>query len=177
MVRYYWDKKDSTTIKEIPIKVQSINGKCLITYITPIWSGSRYGDELISCKSKNPLHINQETAQAFLESFYKLYIAEYAEMSKDLRSKLALLRNQHLSENALGQYKNAEFENSMDGHGGYDLLIDNYDFDRVWSESLKFKQLRDNDYLVSYKVNGKTYKIVISIKKIGNEYIVNEIKL
>ena len=31
--------------------------------------------------------------------------------------------------------------------------------------------------LVSYKVNGKIYKIVISIKKNGNEYIVNEIKV
>lgn len=158
-------------------KVQSINGKCLITYITPIWNGSHYGDELISCKSKNPLHINHETAQAFLESFYKLYIAEYSEMSKDLSLKLALLRNRHLSEDALVQYKSAELENSMDGHRGYDLLIDNYDFDRVWSESLEFKQLNDNDYLVSYKVNGKIYKIVISIKRNGDEYIVNGIKL
>lgn len=177
MVRYYWDKKDSTTIKEIPIKAQSINGKCLITYITPIWSESHYGDELISCKSRNSLHINQETAQAFLESFYKLYIAEYSEMPKDLSSKLALLRKRHLSEDALAQYKNAECENLMDGHRGYDLLIDNYDFDRVWSESLKFKQLNDNDYLVSYMVKGKIYKIVISIKKNGNEYIANEIKV
>ena len=59
----------------------------------------------------------------------------------------------------------------------FDLLIDNYDFDRVWSESLEFKQLNDNDYLVSYKVNGKIYKIVISIKRNGDEYIVNGIKL
>lgn len=42
MVRYYWDKKDSTTItiKEIPIKALSINGKCLIPYITSIWGNS-----------------------------------------------------------------------------------------------------------------------------------------
>lgn len=98
-------------------------------------------------------------------------------MSKDLSLKLALLRNRHLSEDALVQYKSAELENSMDGHRGYDLLIDNYDFDRVWSESLEFKQLNDNDYLVSYKVNGKIYKIVISIKRNGDEYIVNGIKL
>lgn len=177
MVRYYWNKNDSTTLTEIPIKVQRIKGKCLITYITPIWSGSQYGDELVSCRFQNSRRIDQETAQAFLESFYKVYIAAYSGMPKDLSSKLALLRNRHLSENALAQYKNAEFENSMDGHSGYDLLIDNYDYDGNWRDNLNFKHLNDNDYLVSYGVNGKIFKIFISIEKNGNDYIINEIKV
>lgn len=129
------------------------------------------------CRFHNSRRIHQETAQAFLERFYKVYIAAYCEMPKDLSSKLALLRNRHLSENALAQYKNAEFENSMDGHCGYDLLIDNYDYDGNWCDSLNFKHLNGDDYLVSYGVNGKIFKIFISIKKYGKDYIINEIKV
>lgn len=65
----------------------------------------------------------------------------------------------------------------MDGHSGYDLLIDNYDYDGNWCGSLNFKYLNGNDYLVSYGVNGKIFKIFISIEKYGNDYIINEIKV
>ncbi|MEG1586517.1 MAG: hypothetical protein RR346_06555 [Bacteroidales bacterium] len=53
MVSYYWNKKDDDTLIEVPINVQNIDGHCKITYITPIWNGSRYGDDLISCGDQN----------------------------------------------------------------------------------------------------------------------------
>ncbi|MEG1586518.1 MAG: hypothetical protein RR346_06560 [Bacteroidales bacterium] len=65
----------------------------------------------------------------------------------------------------------------MDGYSGYDLLIDNYDYDKTWSMSLNFERLNDMDYLISYRGNGKNHKIAISIIKDGNRYMINNIKV
>lgn len=177
LVSYYWDKKDSKTLTEIPIKTRDIDGKCKITFITPVWNGTQYGDELLSCGDKEPIRINQVSAQAFLESFYKAYLAEYCTMPENLSSKLASLRVKYLSDSALTQYKNAEVENLMDGHSNYDLLIDNYDYDGGWCKSLKFERLDACDYLVSYRGNDNDYKIVVSIIKDGNIYVINGVKV
>lgn len=177
MVTYYWNKTNNSTLVEIPIKAERVKGKCLITYITPIWNDSQYGDQLILLDCPDSLCINQETAQAFVNSFYKYYTAIYSSIPKDLNSKLVPLRNKYLSEKALMQYENAKLDNLMDGHNGYDLLIDNYDFDVVWRDSLKIEHLNDNECLVSYKVNKRIFKIAISVIKECDNFVIDRIKI
>ena len=92
MVQYQWGKDNINTTTEIPIKVKMIDGQCKITYITPIWHGNKYGDELlIGCKDSYN-EVNNSSKLSFIKSFYTLYVSEYCNMSKDLDDKLLALR-------------------------------------------------------------------------------------
>lgn len=98
-------------------------------------------------------------------------------MPKNLSLKLAALRKRYLTENALMQYKKAEEESLMDGYQDYDLLIDNYDFDKSWMASLKFERLNNLEYLVSYYGNNKECRMIISVIKDDDNYMINGIKI
>lgn len=176
LVSYLWNKEDSTTLTEIPLKAQNIGGKCKITYITPIANGSQYGDEWLSCcEDKQANKINQGSAESFLESFYKAYVATYCCMDKNISVPLSSLRLNNLSQKALEQFKNAESENLKDGLSGYDLLIDNFDFDCMWCKSLRISRLKDNDFQIAYQAGNKTYKIDVTITSLNNRYLIDRI--
>lgn len=179
LVSYLWNEKDSTTLTEIPLKAQSIDGMCKIVYITPIANGSQLGDERLSCSECMSVSkiIDEVSGKSFIESFYKAYLASYCAMSKDTDAKLSFLRSDNLSSTALQQFKKAETENQEDGLYGYDLLIDNFDFDCMWYESLKFIQLDDNIYQITYQSGTKVYTINIKIECRNGKYLINSISL
>ena len=160
MVQYQWKKGDNNTTTEIPIKVKRIDGQCKITYITPIWNGNKYGDELlIGCKDSYN-EVNNSSELSFIKSFYTLYVSEYCNMSKDLDDKLLALRQQYLSAIALEQYNDAAREEMKDYREGYDLLINGFDFDCTWCNSLAFKRLKENTYKITYNKNTKKTKTI-----------------
>ena len=68
-------------------------------------------------------------------------------------------------------------ENQKDGFNGYDLLINNFDFDCMWCKSFKINQLGDNVFQITYQPGSKTYKIIITIKKQNNRYLIDKISL
>lgn len=173
LVKYFWKKGDPSTLIDIPLKVQGGEEACKITYITPIWKGSQYGDELLSCKNKMVDKIDQTSELLFLRSFYDIYLSEYCDVPKDLSSRLYALRVDNLSAHALEQFKKAERESLGDGLTGYDVLIDNFDFDCLWHESIKFMSLGGNNYQMTYKIGGKVYKIVVAVKKENNAYLID----
>lgn len=106
MVSYLWNEKDSTTLTEIPLKAQSIDGKCKIVYITPIENGSQWGDKMLSgCECMNEAKTNETSGQSFIESFYKIYLSTYCAISKDINTQLSSLRLSNLSPAALQQFK------------------------------------------------------------------------
>ena len=76
---------------------------------------------------------------------------------------------------ALCKMSKAELENQKDGFNGYDLLINNFDFDCMWCKSLKFVQLGNDDFQISYQVGSKTYEIIVTIKKQNNRYLIDKI--
>lgn len=178
MVQYQWKKGDVSSTKEIPVKAQMVDGECKITYITPIWNGNKYGDELlVGCKDMSD-KIDQSSKLSFLKSFYAVYVSEYCNMPKDLNDKLSTLRQQHLTANAIKQYKAAADKELEDYRKGYDLLINGFDFDCAWCNNLEFKQLIDNTYQISYKKNGtNVYQVIVKLKKEGNKYLINDISL
>lgn len=176
MVSYLWNEKDSTTVIKIPLKVENVGGKCKIAYITPVQNGVQYGDELLSyCENMKACKIDEASEKTFVESFYKVYIASYCTMCKDVNAKLSTLRLSNLSHTALEQFAKAELENQKDGFNGYDLLINNFDFDCMWCKSLKFAQLGNDDFQISYQVGSKIYKIIVTIKKQNNRYLIDKI--
>ena len=60
MVSYLWNEKDSTTIIKIPLKVEKVDEKCKIAYITPVQNGDQYGDELLSnCENMKACKIDE----------------------------------------------------------------------------------------------------------------------
>lgn len=175
LVSFLQNKGDSSTLTKIPLKAQNIDGNCKITYITPVWNGLKYGDELLSCGTKGANKIDQTSERLFLESFYNAYVRVYCTMSKDLNVQLSSLRLNNLSQNALGQFKHAELDNLKDGLNGYDILIDNFDFDNLWYKSVKITRLSNSHYQMTYLVGGKIYKITVSTKKRDNKYLIDSL--
>lgn len=175
MVSYLWKKGDKGTLTEIPLKAQMIDGNCKITYITPVWNGNRYGDELLTCRDTAKVSIDQTSGLSFLKSFYAAYTAEYCAMPKDLNGKLDSLRVNHLSKDVLEQFKNAEAENSEDGLPGYDLLIDNFDFDCLWCESLTVTHLKDDSYQIVYNASDKVHKMIVTVKRKDNNWRIDRL--
>lgn len=175
MVSYLWNEKDSTTLTEIPLKAKSIDGKCKIVYITPVENGVQYGDKILSCEFMSASKIDETSGKSFIESFYKVYLASYCAMSKDTDAKLSSLRLSNLSPAALQQFKKAESENQEDGLYGYDLLINNFDFDCMWCKSLRFLELSNGNYQITYQAGVKVHKINIKIEYQDGRYLISSI--
>lgn len=176
MVSYLWNERDSTTLTEIPLKAQSIDGECKIVYITPFENGVQYGDEMLSCcEVMSASKIDETSGKSFIESFYKVYLASYCAMTKDTDAKLSSLRLSNLSPTALQQFKKAESENQEDGLYGYDFLINDFYFDPMWCESLKFVQLSNDNYQITYQRGVWTSKINIKIEYQNGKYLINSI--
>ncbi len=177
LVRYFWTKGDGDSVVEIPLKAREIGGRCKISYITPVWNGVRYGDGLLSCGDEIN-EIDQTSELSFLKSFYDAYTAEYCNMPEDLSSRLSSLRSRYLSHGALTEFRNGESENLKDGLSGYDMLIDNFDFDGSWRDGLEITHLSGDHYQISYRAAGKVYRIVVAVKKRGGRgYLIDGVSL
>lgn len=175
-VGYLWKKGDEHTRVEIPLKAQRIDDSCKITYIVPIWHGSRFGDDLRACRNEGTIETDTTSGLAFLKSFYEAYLAFYCAMPADLNAELSSLRSRCLSRNALEQYANAASENLQDGLEGYDLLIDNFDFDCLWCDQIEFTHLAGDDYQVAYK--GDMFrKIVVTLQSRADGYRIGSLKI
>lgn len=172
-VSYLWKKGDESTRTEIPLKAQETGGRCRITYITPIWHGARYGDELLAAGDGAATDIDQTSGASFLKSFYDAYTALYCRMPEDLHAKLASLRSRFLSQQALEQFRDAESENEKDGLDGYDLLIGNFDFDCLWRRSLHVEPLAADDYRVSYENGVRVCETTVSVKRRDGGYVID----
>lgn len=148
----------------------------MIDYITPEWNDSLYGDSLFFEKPI-PVAIDDSTPLSLLKTFYDAYTMEYCSMPSDLISRLKTLRKKYLTTNALTQFKSVININDMNYLFGYDLLIDYYDFDRLWIPSIKFIHLDNNTYQMQYtKWKNNTTTITLSVVKQNNKYKINDIK-
>ncbi|WP_353885292.1 hypothetical protein [uncultured Bacteroides sp.] len=176
MVSYLWDKKDSTSLVEIPLKVGYVNDQCKIVYITPIESDTQYGDEWLSCfENVASYKIDSSSGKSLVESFYKVYLATYCSMCGDLNAKLQSLRLSNLSHTALEQFKKAEQEYLQDTFEGYDLLVTNFDFDSMWFKSLKVLPLDTDNYQVTYQAGKYTHQLNIQTTYQDGRYWISAI--
>lgn len=170
MVSYGWDKRIN-----IPVKVIRSNGQIMIDYITPDRYNDAYGDSLLCDNLKTP-EINFSDPLSFLKSFYDVYTLKYSSMPVNLAGQLAKLRAEHLTEKALGQFKQALVEPELDGLVGYDLLIDDFDFDCILRPTIKIVLLAENTYQMSYTIGDWTYAVNLKVVKKDNRYWIDSIE-
>ena len=176
LVHYFFDEKNENTKTVIPLKVRDVGDTCQIVYITPIWNGNLYGDDLLSNAKPNFMAISQESEMSFIESFYSCYLSLYISMSDNLQSNLNILRSKYLTYRAICEFKGAEQNQLEDGMGGYDLLIDNFDFDCQWYSLFHINRL-GNGYVVEYKSSNKLHRIIVTLKKCNDNYYIDGISI
>lgn len=172
-VTYRWKKEDPGTVVEIPLRARSVGGECRIDCITPPWHGSRYGDELLPRVQAAP--IDDSSERSFPKRFYDAYTALYCTMPRDLTERLASLREQYLTPRAMEQFARAEADNRMDGLGGYDLLIGDFDFDCLWRQSLEITPLGADRFRVSYRAWDSERRLVVSVCREKDGYRIDGI--
>lgn len=169
MVTYSWYKEkpdwysgDNEPIC-IPLKAISKDGKCQIIYITPSWNRTMFGDHLLYSGQNLDFPIDYSSGQNFVKSFYNKYLSIYYSMGENIESDLFSLRSRHLTQNAQSQFKKQENIWLWDTYSGYDLLIDNFDFDYIWKNSIEIIQTGDDLYEFSYILGATDYKTTISL--------------
>lgn len=167
--------REGGTPVEIPLKAQLVDGSCKITYITPIWHGTRYRDELLACPG-TAAQIDTGSALSFLRSFYEAYLAAYCAMPRDLDDRLAALREQWLSPHARELFRSAEAEARLDGTPGYDALVAGFDFDCLWFPELQITPLPDNRYRVTYPVGETIHRIEVMVTGENDNYHIDDIQ-
>lgn len=171
MVSFIWD----TDTMNIPVRINKIGGRYMIDYITPQWNGNLYGDSLLFDNTVQQV-IDASSPLSLLKSFYAAYTMEYCSITEELMSRLAMLREKYLTPNALTQFEAAATHMRLDGLIGYDLLIDDFDFDRLWLPSMTYTQLNEDTYQIAYTKWEAPCIIILKVNKQGKEYRINDIK-
>jgi hypothetical protein len=173
-VSYDWAIGNKVSHTVIPLRVTKTEGHYMINYITPHWNGSLYGDSLLY-DHPEPQDIDASAPISLLKTFYMAYTMAYCSMPENLNLQLATLRTGYLTPNALAQFESAVNESNLDGYLNYDLLIDGFDFDRLWIPSIKFTQLDKDTYQICYMKHNASYIIKFKIIRQGKEYRIDSI--
>lgn len=174
MVSYFWNMDDSSTLKQIPLKAITVDGALQINYITPDWYGNNHSDEQLVCdRCVGHSAISGESGLLFLKSFYDQYLYGYCHMNLD--SQIMTLRHRYLSSSAKADFAREDSLYILDGCPGYDLLIDNFDFDPLCHKSIKFIHLEDSLYRVDYSAGSYKKSVGITLKRDSNGYLIDSI--
>jgi hypothetical protein len=170
MVSYISTYNDK--VIKIPIRVKNKDNKLQIDYITPEWNNSLYGDSLL-CKQDTLQTIDSSSPMLFLKTFYATYTMQYCTMSLDLVNRLEVLREKFCTKKA-----SDKIQKTRASEQGYDLLIDYYDFDKLWLPTLSFAHLNGDEYKVSYtKWQDMTTNIFVSVIKKNDMYVIDDIRV
>lgn len=168
----YIQNSDKKSV-EIPVKITNVKGKYLIDYITPQWNNFLYGDDLLCEQNTAPKTIDPSSPMSLLKTFYDAYTNEYCSMPLDLENRLEVLCKNYCTKNCLDKIKESK-ENTP----AYDLVIDYFDFDKLWQPTLTFTHLKGDSYKVSYKKwQNIITNIYVSIIKKDGKYFIDDIRV
>ncbi len=157
----------------IPLHVTTVGGRYLIDFITPAWHGDAYGEHLRENPLAQSTSVDNSSEQAFILSFYRLYLSAYLSMSKDLGAILSGLRERYCTLTTIGLHHERSESGDMDD-GYYDVLIDNVDFDPTWVSSLKIQPATQGGrYLISYMqtTGGQPIAHSILVSAVKNDFV------
>lgn len=180
MVHFFLDKDDALTETNIPVKAEMVDGQCRITYITPNYNGQQYGDSLLEAARvayRAGREVSQASAEAFVKDFYKVYAAAFSLVDESLSKRLAILRAEHLSNDALMAYDRERTKRAMDIDPGYDWLIHNSDFDPMWFGSLRVTKLGHYRFMVMYEAGRMDYQLTVTVKRQENRYVIDKVEV
>ena len=171
IVSYYWDRTKRTSLVKIPLKAYVLDNKLIITHVTPEWNHDDFGDSTIRKLGEG--RITYSTGLEFVRSFYNLYLSIYCAMGEKVYDNLDKCRSHYFTDRAINDFKEKEAEYGLDGDIYYDLLIDNFDFDVKWYESMTITQTGDM-YNVKY-YDGNMHSVDVVVKKSGGRYYIDHL--
>ena len=96
-------------------------------------------------------------------------------MKENLETAVSSLRSEYLTQNGKSQFKSKRNIYLQDGYDGYDLLIDNFDFDYTWRNSIEINHIKDNMYEFSYTVAKYKVRIQITLSVTNGIYQIDSI--
>ena len=98
-------------------------------------------------------------------------------MPVNLADQLVKLRTEYLTTKALEQFEHTFVEQDLDGWVGYDLLIDNFDFDCILRPTVKIIPLAENTYQISYTIGDWRCAVNLKVVKKDNRYWIDSIEI
>lgn len=153
--------------KEIIVPIH-MNESNKVDFITPSYLGNDNCDCLLESSAPTYSIVNDtEEATKFLQSFYYIYARTYCTMqdSTTFGVNIRLLRELHLTPQAVYDFTNIQKAGAAKGWPGYDAVIDEYDFD---TSSLKYIDVNAYDkrnaiYKVSFPVGETTKELYVKL--------------
>lgn len=173
-----WRFSPDGSLTDIPVRVVGTEGNYRISYVTPFWGGTKYGDSLFEI-SRQP--VDQESmAEHFVRSFYERYLSAYILMPDTLEQELSHLRSAYCAEPVLQAFdKKRENMQRMDGVPFYDLLVGESDFDAFWKDSFEIRPVDDRTFEVSYDIfkDGQAPKVCfhVQVGKSDGKYLIEKV--
>lgn len=156
--------------EQIPVKVSGDSeGRLKISYITPVWGGTAYGDKMLAIADVKVR--DNKTALAMVSTFFKKYARTYATMPESLAEDIALLRRTYCTERMLAKFDKERENEYNDGWSGYDAVICGFDFDALWYPQLEFLPVNPREVIV--KFNSRTLRV--NVVKAGGHYRIDDI--
>lgn len=173
-----WRFSPDGSLTDIPVRVTGTEGNYRISYVTPFWGGTEYGDSLFET-SRQPVD-QESTAEHFVRSFYERYLSAYILMPDTLEQELSHLRSAYCSESVLQAFdKKRKIMQRMDGTPFYDLLVGESDFDAFWKDNFKIRPVDDRTFEVSYDIfkNGQApgVRFHVQVGKRDGKYLIENI--
>ena len=173
-----WRFSPDGSLTDIPVRVVGTEGNYRISYVTPFWGGTKYGDSLFEI-SRQPVD-QESTAEHFVRSFYERYLSAYILMPDTLEQELFHLRSAYCAEPVLQAFdKKRETMQRMDGVPFYDLLVGESDFDAFWKDSFKIRPVDDRTFEVSYDIfkDGQAPEVCfrVQVGKNDGKYFIEKI--
>lgn len=140
---------ENAPLTYIPIKViEDTLGDVRVSYVTPIWGGRIYGDEMLNIALATV--IDNKDAKTFVETFYRRYACLYATMCPTLDSDLDIMVRSYCVNRLADYIGKKKDEESQDMDSCYDPVIGYGDFDALFYGSLKVEPMGKNVFSVSY---------------------------
>lgn len=157
----------------IPVRVVNREGVMKIDYIVPEWNKEQYGNDVV-CEGEVTANIDYSTPLAFVRSFYSAYAMAYCSVEPDLSLRTKEIREKCLTELAINKFNEADKDNEGIG---YDLIIDNYDFDITWEPTIEVSDLGSNVYEVAYKSWGGSVenRVKLKVDRVDDKYMISDL--
>lgn len=173
--RVSFQHEENSKRVNIPIRVltDKKQEKMLIAYVVPEWGGEQYGDSLFLQNKSYKSVMDKSTrhdAETFVKSFYQQYTNLYVRMESSMEQDLEELRTKFCTQALHEKFKEAaDFNREDSGCGSYDLLVNNFDFDAFWVESLAIKPEGTNIFRISYRYKSNDSFVVSFQVKVCEE--------
>ena len=155
----------------IPLRVEYGASHPRIDYIVPEWGGRQWGDAMFDVPK---VEVERgKDALTFVSTFYKRYVYPYATNSSTLDSDRKELCKQFCTQELCDNIEQASVNHgNEDGIDGFDVIINDHDFDALWFAELAFSSIDENKVQVSFH---DYHNLVVTVSGKKGSFRINSI--